>query len=81
MTKKELVEMLENVPDDADISVALQPSYPMLGHIRNVCIKRDENGSAIGAVFACSGNESYTSDVWWNEDAITVDDNGEPIEE
>ena len=81
MTKKELVEMLEDVPDSAEVEVALQPHYPMMGRIRNVCLKLDAKQNPVGAVIACSDHESYTSSVWWSEYDVTVDEDGEPIDD
>lgn len=81
MTKADLIEALESLPDDAQIEVALQPRYPMMGRIRNVCLKRNADGEAVGAVIACSDHESYTTSVWWSEYDVTVDSDGEPVEE
>lgn len=81
MTKKELVEMLEDVPDNAEVGIALQPHYPMMGRIRNVCLKVDTECNPVGAVIAVSENEGYTTGDWWREYDVMVDDNGDPIED
>lgn len=80
MTKAELLEMLEELPDNAEITLALQPNYPMTGSIRNICIKR-RDGEAVGAVIACSGHEAYGSSIYWNEYDIEVDEKGNPIDD
>lgn len=81
MTKRELCEALEDVPDNAEVRIAVQQSWPFLNKLQNVCIKLNDNGEPIGAVIAAGDNEEYTSKVWWSEYDVMVDENGDPIED
>ena len=81
MTKAEFFEMLEELPDNAEITLALQPRYPMSGSIRNICLKV-RNGDPIGAVIACSDNEDYgCTRRYWEESEVDVDEDGELIDD
>lgn len=81
MTKGELIEAMCDLDNDAEVRIAVQPNYPFLNALRNVCIMRNEVGEAVGAVIAAGYNEEYTSGIWWNEYDVTVDADGEPIED
>ena len=61
MTVGELIEQLSEFDDDTPIRLALQPNYPMLGSIENVCNWINHNRSETGEVclIACSDNEDY----------------------
>ena len=61
MTVGELREILEteDIDDDVEIKLALQPSYPMVGHIRNLCLGRDAEGLVKTLWIAASDNDDY----------------------
>lgn len=80
MTKAELFEKLEELPDNAEITLALQPNYPMIGSILNICFKV-HNGDPVGAVIACSGHEAYGSSIYWENTEADVDEDGELIDD
>lgn len=79
MTVGELKELLEGVEDDVEITLALQPNYPMTGSLRNVCIERDTTGDASKVWLACSGNEDYgvPKGVWSEYDICPEEDDDE----
>jgi len=66
MTVGELIDMLCEVPQNVEVKLALQPTYPMVGHIKNVCVQRDADGNETKVWIACSDNEDYgcPEDVW-----------------
>lgn len=81
ITKGELMDALEELPDDANVQIAVQRTYPFLNCVRNLCVKRDERGDAVGLVLAAGDNQEYTSAVWWENSDVTVDAAGEIIED
>lgn len=80
MTKGELIELLDCLPDNAEVQVAVQPNYPFLNSLQCVTVKVDaETAEPVGAVLAASDNEEYTTKDWWEGGEVAVDANGEPI--
>ena len=57
-TVQDLIEALEGLDPDTPVRLAMQPNYPMNGHIENVCIQRNEAGERT-VWLACSGHEGY----------------------
>ena len=73
MTVGDLISRLEDFDEDTPIKLALQPNYPMLGSIINVCTWENKSKSKTGEVclIACSGNESYGCPTnAWDSDYI-----------
>ena len=75
MTVGELKEYLDDIDDDTPIKLALQPNYPMIGSLLNVCRQNNAEGDCENVWFACSGNQDYgcPHEVWedsemWSED-------------
>jgi len=68
MTVGQLKDHLDQFDNDTPIRLALQPNYPMLGSIQNVCNWVNSERSETGEVclIACSGNEGYgcPRDAW-----------------
>lgn len=82
MTKGELIELLEDLPDSAEVQIAVQPNYPFLNTLQCVALKVDaETAEPVGAVLAASDNEEYTTKDWWKGGEVSVDEDGEPIGE
>ena len=69
---KELVEDMESegAKNDTPIKLALQPNYPMIGSINNICLERDNNGGIRKVWIACSGNQEYGCPMVWGESDI-----------
>lgn len=57
MTVKELIEQLEDFDENLEVRLAMQPSYPMCGSIRNIC--HDMSNGENRLLIACSGHEDY----------------------
>ena len=57
-TVGELKEFLEDLDDDIEIKIGLQPRYPMVGSLQNVCVQT-ENYEPKVLWLACSDNENY----------------------
>ena len=80
MTVAELIERLEGVDPSTEIKLALQPSYPMIGSVRNICIEHDDDTDKCVWI-ACSGNEDYgCPSEAWTDDEIYVDNDDEDDE-
>lgn len=76
MTVRELIESLEDIDGGVEVKLALQPSYPMEGHIRNICVEKNEDGDEKAVWIACSDNEGYgVPREVWNESEIYPEDN------
>lgn len=76
MTVGQLKEHLEQFDDDTPIRLALQPNYPMLGSIQNICNWINSERSKTGEVclIACSDNEDYDCPRnAWDDDYIEED--------
>ena len=58
-TVGELRELLEGLDDSVEIRMALQPSYPMAGSLRNACLQHGDDGEPQTLWLACSDNEDY----------------------
>lgn len=59
MTVGSLREMLEDIDDNVEVKIALQPSYPMRGRVRNVCLERNEDYAVKALWIAASDNIDY----------------------
>ena len=75
MTVGELKEYLDGVDDNVNIKLALQPNYPMVGSLLNVCRQNNKDGECEKVWFACSNNQDYgcPREAWeeselWPED-------------
>lgn len=58
-TVQDLIDALEGLDPNAPIRLAMQPNYPMIGSLRNVCIEHGEDDSVKTVWLACSGHEDY----------------------
>lgn len=81
MTKNELMEMLEGLPDDAEITVAVQRSWPFENQILNLCRKVNGDGDPVGLVIAAGDNFNYTTSDWWDSGEVEVDEDGDPVKD
>lgn len=73
MTVGQLKTQLDQFDDETPIRLALQPNYPMLGSIQNVCnwINSDKSKTGEVCLIACSDNEDYGCPrEAWNEREI-----------
>jgi len=71
MTVGELIEALSEVPDDTPVKLGLQPRYPMVGRIMNICEQRNDDGDTTAVWIACSDNEDYgCPEGVWDETVI-----------
>lgn len=75
MTVGDLMDQLEDLDPNTEIKLGLQPRYPMIGRIRNLCVERDAHGDEIRLWIACSDNENYgcPREIW--EDSEIFPDN------
>lgn len=83
MTVGELREILEteDIDDDVEVQIALQPDYPMRGRIRNVCLERNKDCDVKALWIAASGNIDYdVPEGVWSEFDIYSDDDEEEDE-
>lgn len=79
MTVRDLFEKLESMMDremgDVEIKLALQPTYPMIGSIRNVCVEHGDDDEPEAVWFACSDNTDYGVPCGvWDDDEIFYGD-------
>lgn len=76
MTVAELIEALEDVEPSTEVKLALQPSYPMIGSILNICIERTKDDEDKTLWIACSDNEDYGCPraVWGMDEIIDIKD-------
>lgn len=71
MTVAQLIEALEDVEPSTEVKLALQPNYPMIGSIRNICIEKDGDWNDKTLWIACSDNEDYGCPrTVWEESSI-----------
>ena len=78
MTVGELKEYLEDIDDDMPIKLALQPHYPMVGSLLNVCRELDDEGECKKVWFACSDNQDYGCPrEAWDDDEIYPNEDDE----
>ena len=78
-TVQDLLDALEDIDPGTPIRLALQPSYPMTGSLRNVCIERGEDDSVKTVWLACSGNEDYgcPREAWRDSEIWPTDEDDE----
>ena len=78
MTVGELKDYLEYIDDDTPIKLAMQPNYPMVGSLLNVCHEMDKDDNCVKVWFACSGHQDYGCPrEAWEESEIYPDEDDE----
>ena len=78
-TVQDLLDALEDLDPSTPIKLAMQPSYPMVGSLLNVCVERGEDDSAETVWLACSGHEDYgcPREAWDEDEFWPTDEDDE----
>lgn len=59
MTVEDLIEELENYPDNAEVRLALQPHYPMEHYIGRVVSVEEPDGKSVVYIAETTGGNGY----------------------
>lgn len=67
MTVEQLIEVLQNMPQEAQVRIAYQPNYPLSSALAGV--KHDEgDDEGIGIVYLCEGGDNqYARKSLWED--------------
>ena len=66
MTVAELKDILEDIEDDVEIKVAIQPNYPLRARLSNVCreLGKDYENKALWLAVSNGVGYGVPSEVW-----------------